>query len=147
MNFVNILLGLIQKNNVSQFLISFRQILIQSITSGHYFPPYTFFKNNVKKFPQFFLSLTEFLYKIFDKNDSYHHFFLYLCLYTSSKQESISQKALFHLKCSAEMDNPFAICILGFCYDVGDGVEQNLNKEFQLYQRAADLNNSNALLI
>jgi TPR repeat protein len=144
MNFINNLLPLIQENNVSQFLISFRKILIHSNTIGSYFSPYNFFKINLEKFPQFISSLTDFLYKIFNKNDSYHHFFLYLCLDTLPNKQANSQKAIFHLKCSAEMDNSFAICVLGDCYDVGYGVEQNINKAFQLYQRAANLNNSNA---
>jgi TPR repeat protein len=54
-------------------------------------------------------------------------------------------KAINHLKKSSKMDNPFAICSLGFYYHTGNGVKQNMKKSLTLYRHAAELNNPRAL--
>jgi hypothetical protein len=63
MQFEEVLLSLIHKNKIKQFLSQFQKISIQSLQTGTFFSPFKFFENNYKNIKIFF-----FLFQLFAKD-------------------------------------------------------------------------------
>ncbi|GBC10323.1 hypothetical protein RclHR1_09520008 [Rhizophagus clarus] len=60
-------------------------------------------------------------------------------------EEENDDKAFELIKKIAEKGNPNAIDKLGYCYELGIGIDADVNKAFELYQKSADFGNSNGL--
>ncbi|EXX56613.1 uncharacterized protein OCT59_023531 [Rhizophagus irregularis] len=67
-------------------------------------------------------------------------------IYMDEKDKKDYEKAYELFKKLTEKENPNAINMLGYCYDYGFGIDVNKQKAVELYQKAADLGNSDALI-
>ncbi|RGB29650.1 hypothetical protein C1646_672286 [Rhizophagus diaphanus] len=67
-------------------------------------------------------------------------------IYIDERDKKNYEKAYELFKKLTEMENPNAINMLGYCYDYGFGIDVNKQKAVELYQKAADLGNSDALI-
>jgi TPR repeat protein len=136
MSFEEILLTFIQANNIKDFIMFLREILVNILSNPSSFSLDHFFHNYCLKYERFFINLSIYLEKYLSDSDSnsYSYLFLYLCFINlSSSVFKTLINSIHLLKKSVEMNNPFSIYCLGLCYYYGQGISQDYQQAFFLF--------------